>query len=179
MFVEIALLALLVAFLRGGRLENLVSLPWKKVELVVFALLLRYSIPLLGFFDLPGLSFWAGLGYILSYVVLLWGLFLNFRLPWVKVLIFGVTLNFAVITANGGHMPVSHWASDAAGLTNYQELKGRPADLHIQEEDSSRLFLLADIVPVNIPPKNVISIGDIFIALGIFALINAGMVRRS
>lgn len=111
---------------------------------------------------------------LLGFLAFVW---LNRRLPGMPVLLIGLVLNLAVITLNGGWMPLSpETASHLAG--------GRPPDasavgtrvddksILLRPEDTN-LELLADrfLLPAIGGYRAAVSLGDIFIAAGAFWLL--------
>lgn len=169
MFIlALAVLSLVVALLRGGRLTRLAQVPFRHAYLVVLSLVLQVAI-----FS----SWWSTLGgepwipplYVLSLLVLTAWFALNFRLPGMIVIGLGLLLNLAAIAANSGYMPASPAALERAGMitlfTNSQQATHTNSTLATEE---TRLYYLTDIfaLPKEVPLANVFSIGDVFIALG-------------
>jgi hypothetical protein len=79
----------------------------------------------------------------------------------------GVLMNFVVIALNGG-MPVLAGAAEvASGFTvSSPDLSG--TFKHVPLDDSSRLTFFADVIPLRLAGiGEVISLGDIFLALGL------------
>jgi len=79
----------------------------------------------------------------------------------------GILMNFTVIVLNSG-MPV---------LTEAVEIAGGSGDLvlgakHVILNESTRLPFLADIIPL---PNAVLSLGDVFLAIGIGAFLEDQM----
>jgi hypothetical protein len=95
----------------------------------------------------------------------------------------GVGLNFTVIAANGGFMPLSDEVRVATrGVTLSQsETTPRLTNVKVIDE-STRLAFLGDVVPQPawFPRANVVSIGDVLLAtgLGLWAFQVTLRVRR-
>lgn len=91
----------------------------------------------------------------------------NLRIRAFLPVLLGLVLNAIAIVANGGRMPVSSGAAEAAGL----DLEV-PTNLSV---GASRLPYLGDVfaVPGELPFTNVFSVGDILIGLGMAAFIVA------
>jgi len=164
-------LAVLVGLLRGGRLERLGDLKLQAFPLVWAAILLRLAAGALidrGFAFGPSLQ-------VLAYVLFMYVMLANARLVGLKTFGLGSFLNFMAIAANGGRMPVSAAASARAGIA------GEPIGIHTLLTEQSRLWFLTDIIPVplHLPVPSVISIGDIFIVLGMFFFIQHRMLHTA
>ncbi len=94
-----------------------------------------------------------------SYVALLAVVWLNRAEPGIWIAGIGILMNFTVIAANGG-MPVLMEAIEVAGGSTESVLNGK----HVLLDDATRLPFLGDVIPL---PRNVISLGDVFLAIGL------------
>lgn len=157
--------ALAISMLRGGRLVNLGDIELKAWWLLILAFGLQAGTGLL-----PSAS-WsesAGLVMILgSFVLLMILVILNRSSPGMWLAGLGVLMNFTVIALNGG-MPVLAGAAEVASgfVVTEPDLSGTYK--HVLLEESSRLTFLADVIPLRlIGIGEVISLGDIFLALGL------------
>ncbi len=157
-------LAVVVALLRGGRLSRLENIGLKALPFVWLALGMRAAA---GILAVRGFSFgpWLQVG---AYFVFLYIVGLNIILPGMKIFGVGTLLNFIVIFFNGGAMPVSPQAIAIVGL-------GEPRGTHSLLGAETRLWFLADVIPVKWPPQ-VLSVGDLLIVVGIFVLIQHYML---
>ncbi|WP_236706078.1 MULTISPECIES: DUF5317 domain-containing protein [Frankia] len=96
---------------------------------------------------------------------------MNNRLPGLGLLVTGIIANAAVITANGGQMPVSLWGAGRAGVSIDDILTSA---FHTPAGDGTSLRLLSDIIPLPFPgAPAVVSIGDVAMAaaLGLFGAV--------
>lgn len=94
----------------------------------------------------------------------------NYRLTGAVVVTLGGCLNLAVVLANRG-MPVDPEALAIAGVQ-------MPRDaLHVVLDASTRLAVLADVIPVGLV-RSVYSVGDVLIAIGGFLVPFALLARR-
>ncbi len=168
MIVTGIVLAAAVGLLRGGSLKRLEELGLKAFPLVWAAIILRVAAGALSQRGVAPAS-WLQ---VAAYVLLIYMVLANHRQPGMKTFGFGSFLNFLVITANGGKMPVSAAAIARAGLS------AQPSGTHTLLAEGTLLPFLADIIPVPLylPLRSVVSIGDIFIVLGIFAFIQYRML---
>ncbi|WP_235947149.1 DUF5317 domain-containing protein [Candidatus Frankia alpina] len=96
---------------------------------------------------------------------------MNNRLPGLGLLVTGIIANAAVITVNGGQMPVSLWGAGKAGVPIGDILTSA---FHSPAGDGTSLRLLSDIIPLPFPgAPAVVSVGDVAMAaaLGLFGAV--------
>ena len=180
MFLSTILLALIVGALAGGGIPRLADLRLKWTFLLVAALLLRVLAGLsreTGIAaDVPtGWAFIAAYGLIF---VWLWG---NWRVPGLQIASVGIGANMAAVLVNAGQMPIWAAAFFAAGFTE-EAIANDPFHFLLETDNVaefvSRGGLFGDVIPLPIPIiRDVISIGDVLLALGIFWAIVASMTR--
>jgi len=158
--LDVVALAFVIGFLRGGRIKEFpqFSMIWS----LAISILLQVGSSLL-----PNIS---GVLICLSYLFIILFFYGNREHEDIRILMIGWLLNFIVIWANGGKMPVDleqaqrlSYPIDA--LVNGTDFK------HIAMSAQTHLPFLGDFIykPIFIP--RVISIGDIFIMLGTFLLV--------
>lgn len=180
MFLSAIALALLVGALAGGGLPRLAALHLRGLWLLGLALAIRlvgFAAPGWGVADqLPMGGIFIG-AYVLIFAWL-WG---NWRVPGLQVAAVGIGLNTLAVIFNAGRMPVWTGALHASGLT--------PADLgndpfHFLMAATSvadfvrRGGIFGDVVPFPVPIiRDVVSIGDLLLTMGIFWAIVASMTR--
>ncbi len=114
---------------------------------------------------------------ITSQILLLTFAWVNRHMAGMVILLCGAALNLAVMTANGGFMPIN--PQTASRLVSEDMLRDSPPgaelgakDILLRQQDT-RLELLADrfLPPAWFPYQVAFSLGDVFIALGIFWLL--------
>jgi hypothetical protein len=116
----------------------------------------------LEFYTLPD-RYWDNIGYGLlvgSYVLLLAFIARNVVLRGMSIVFIGIACNALVITLNHG-MPVKlppEWKHESWAETT---LKHHPRD------DDDKLLALSDIIIVREPVNNVLSFGDLILAVGL------------
>ncbi|MCQ3936790.1 MAG: hypothetical protein DPW18_07050 [Chloroflexi bacterium] len=120
---------------------------------------------------------WAAVFLTASQLLLLTFAWLNRALPGMKILLIGAALNFAVMAANGGFMPIS--PQTASRLIPEEAVADIPTgerfgtkDILLPPEDT--LFEgLADrfLPPAWFPYQVAFSLGDVFLAIGVFWLL--------
>jgi hypothetical protein len=180
----LALLALLTAVLRGGQFSRLAAIRIRSGWLILVAFAMQVWLVYFstgktgGAFD-P--SSWMHVG---SYVLLMTALWQNRHLPGMPVIALGLLLNAAVITANGGFMPIEPDAVERIGHTSRvvePQLGSRvlmAKDL-VLPRNLTRLWLLSDVFVVALPYpfRTAFSLGDALLAAGIFVLLNRVMIN--
>jgi hypothetical protein len=176
-----AVLAVLVGLVAGGRFSRLKDLDLRAPWVFVAAAVVQVGLMIAG---ARGWVPVAGVGQGLlmaSFALVLAGLWVNRRLPGVWVVGIGVCLNFLVIAANGGSMPVDRELAVRAGNTGLVRMLDSPAHVkHKPIGPTTRLRPLADVLPLPmIVPRprwfSPGSPGDVFVTVGACWLVLAGM----
>ena len=121
---------------------------------------------------------WAWVVAYLLIFVWLWG---NWRVPGLQVASVGIGLNALAVMLNGGQMPIWTGAFEAAGFTS-AALANDPFHFLLYTGTAADFIarggLFGDVVPIPIPViRDVVSIGDVLLALGIFWAIVYSMTR--
>lgn len=158
-------IALVIAVLRGGRLVNLGDIEMRAWWILLVSIALQAGTVLLPEED------WTtgvGVGMVLaSYLLLMVLVFLNRSSPGMWLAGLGVLMNLTVIAVNGG-MPVLGEAAVVASGFSIAEPDVSGSFKHILLDDTTRLPLFADVIPLRLAGYGqVISLGDVFLALGL------------
>ncbi len=108
-----------------------------------------------------------------------YGLWANAHLRGLWFVGLGLLCNALVIFANKGHMPVSAEALSRVGMESYiPKLQQQYDAVHTLMNESSRLWFLADVIPVKVLGyTNVISLGDVYLMVGIALTILDGALE--
>ena len=180
MFLSTILLALIVGALLGGGIPRLADLQLRWTWLLIGALLLRLLAGLsreTGIAaDIPvGWAFIAAYGLIF---VWLWG---DWRVPGLQIAAVGIGANMAAVLVNAGQMPIWSAAFFAAGFDE-SVIANDPFHFLFRAETIADFVagggLFGDVIPLPIPIiRDVVSIGDVLLAFGIFWAIVYSMVR--
>ncbi len=182
MFLSTILVALIVGALAGGGLPRLADLKLRWTMLLVAALALRLAAGLtretgIGA-DIPvGWAYIAAYGLIFAW---LWG---NWRVPGLQIASVGIGANMAAVLVNAGQMPIWSAAFYAAGFTD-ATIATDPFHFLLRADTVAAFVaqggLFGDVIPLPIPViRDVISIGDVLLALGIFWAIVYSMTRAN
>jgi MFS family permease len=174
------LLGLLLGLLFGGRLDALVNVRLRFALLLLGALLVRYGTQLAIANGVPFVDSLRLPLYAIAFAVLVSALWLNRSQPGLLVVMGGVAANAVAILVNGGYMPVYLPALTAAGLSTADLSPtfnvALPMNLDLQ-------FLLqagplGDIIPFPLQPlSNVVSLGDVMMAIGLGWFLFATLLR--
>ena len=165
--VVVLLAALALGRLGGGSLARLGGLPLDARRLGPIALLVQLGGGLVG-----GPAY--ALGLAMSAALL--GVFLlrNRDLRGTGLVALGLLSNALVVGLNGA-MPVTEAAAARAGIATQDILTGADPR-HQPADDSTRLRLLSDVIPVPWPVHpEVVSPGDVLVAAGLGQLVLIGM----
>lgn len=110
----------------------------------------------------------AGIAMVLtSFGLLMILVLLNRTKPGMWLAGIGVLMNFTVIAINGG-MPVLAGAAEVASGFAVSEPDLSGTFKHVLMDESSKLTFFADVIPLRLAGRSeVISIGDIFLAVGL------------
>ena len=166
LFTSIAL-----SLLRGGRLLHLAEIHLRMWWLLPVGFAMQF-----GRVFLPPDADWAfrvGVSLLLvSYIPLIAVVILNRDRTGMWLTGIGIIMNFTVIALNGG-MPVLGEAAQVAGgfQTDISILNDQK---HVPLDHTSRLNFLADVIPFRaFGVGQVLSIGDVFLAVGLGAFLES------
>jgi hypothetical protein len=157
--------SLAIAILRGGRLINLGDIELKAWWLLLISFGLQFATRWLPHEE------WAetvGVAMVLvSFALLMILVLANRTKPGMWIAGLGVLMNFTVIAFNGG-MPVLAGAAEVASGFSVSEPDLTGTFKHVLLDETSRLTFFADVIPLRLVEiGEVISVGDIFLALGL------------
>lgn len=156
-------IALTVAIFRGGRLVNLGDIELKVWWLLFVALGLQLATNLVS----PGAETLGVLMILVSFLLLMVLVWFNRAKPGMWIAGLGVLANFTVIAVNGG-MPVMAGAAEVASGFTITDPDLTGSFKHVLLDETSQLTFFADVIPLRfVGIGEVISIGDIFLALGL------------
>lgn len=185
MIIETIFLSLLIGKLTGGKIKDIENLYIKGWYLFIASFLIEIIALLIVTRTDSNLSYiiesYFGYIHIIIYLLLILGLAMNWDSIGLRITLFGSVLNFLPIYFNSGRMPVSLKALKYSKLyTQIRLLEEGRIMTHVLGTKTTPLIYLGDIIPIPKPyvfPK-IISIGDIFMALGLFILIQVHMKSK-
>ena len=182
MLVESVGTSLVVGKLRGGSFSNIKDASLEKWYFFILGFLVEFTAV---YMASRGIGFFRDnilIVHFLSYLLLFIGIYFNRGSLAFRIVFIGIFLNFLVIMANGGQMPVSGDAMADIGLMdNMIAIRGGKIITHTLMNDNTALKYLGDILVLAKPyprPK-IFSIGDVFMALGIFIYIQEIMIKKA
>ena len=164
--------AVIVSYLRGGRLSRIADADLRWSTLLFVGLFLQLGV------DRAAGAGWIGegegyLALLASQVLVLVWVAVNWWRPGMLLVFLGLLLNAVVIGANGA-MPVDPDAITAIGLHGAEVPPGK----HVLMTDETRFPYLADTWPLP-PLRTIISVGDIVLAAGLVPLVHHLMTYRT
>ena len=172
-------ISIILALIRGGSFRGFADLRLKNgwifplllvVQLIIFSLQSQ----------IPWIASISEYVFIVVYVIGLYFLWVNRHHAGFMVIFVGVFLNFIVMAANDGRMPVSLEAATILDPYFAQIIQEGIYAKHQLLTDSTWFGFLGDIIPITKPyPRDqVISIGDVVMNVGIFIFIQKLMLVK-
>ncbi|ABR47014.1 conserved hypothetical protein [Alkaliphilus metalliredigens QYMF] len=182
MIVEGLLLGLLVGKLRGGQFNRLNQGLFRMPFFVLLAFALQLALGVLISLGQQWAMDNRFYMYIFSYCLLFLGLFLNLSRRSMWLILIGGILNFTAIMFNQGSMPIDVVALETLGFENMIqsiEIGAAPQYIPISQVQGFIAHLgKVWTTPSWYPLKQIFSIGDVLISLGLFAFIQGAMNAR-
>jgi hypothetical protein len=179
------LLSIAISLVRGGRFRWLAQTPLRYGWLAIAAFALQWSVIYAPLPRTEGLFGPRTLLLMASYLLVVVVVAMNRRVPGLALIGVGLGLNLLVMLANGGFMPVTLEAVERAGLAHLALGTEPGARLSATKDiilpaEVTRLWLLSDVfvVPPPVPFRTVFSLGDLFLAAGVFVLFQCAMRPR-
>jgi MFS family permease len=174
-------IGLIAGFAAGGRLDNLIAIRFRWPLLIFGALALRLGTEAALTRDIAIVDAWRLPLLAAAYGLLAAGLWANRTRPGFSLALVGIVLNAVAILVNRGFMPVWEPSLTASGLGLSDVVS--PLHVVLPATLDSHFFLsagaLGDVIPVPLPfVRNVLSIGDVILDLGLAFFLFAGLVRR-
>ncbi len=156
----------IVGRIRGGRIRNLLDVEARAWWLLIIGLALQL---IAGLLPADRRSLAVAL-LLISALPILMMIAMNRNAPGMWIAGIGILMNFLVIAVNRG-MPVLPASVEIAGGDPTLVTSGK----HVVLDGSTHLAFLGDIIPL---PGAVISLGDVFLAIGLGLFVEEQMRRR-
>jgi Family of unknown function (DUF5317) len=183
------ILVLIVSKVLGGKFKNFADVNYKGGKWVALA----FALQLVSVFILRrDYTILSNVFLIVGFALLLYVAWLNIRLPGMPVILAGIFLNFLVITANGGVMPITYETLEQTNRT-YKLIPASEENLHVTQTvmfgktgvlTDPKLLFLGDVIIVTVPGlgTSIMSIGDLLVAIGVawfcFGVMSVPLFRR-
>ena len=173
------ILAVVVGYLRGGRLNGYLKKPLKGIFLPVAGFLIESCFTWLPhILPAPPLH-WLWMVVVAEYLCLFTFLFINRdeRVFWLVAL--GTAANFAAMAANQMRMPVSPVILEFSSLSRFVE-RVRNGELieYVLVGWGAPLWWLGDCIPIPWIVPGVASAGDFLMGTGLFLWVQGMMLRK-
>lgn len=186
MFIEAILISIIIGLLRGGKLKRFKAINHKTMWILVFGMVIQYILVFLNRVEEIGsiskILLYTKQAQIISYILILIGIVTNFRFKSLCIVLVGFLMNFFVIMTNGWRRPI---LLEGVKLTNssglYEMIEMGKVALYTPIVESTKYPILGDIIifAEPYPISRIISLGDLIISFGIFALIQEIMLGKS
>jgi len=179
MLFSILIAACAIGLIRGGKLSNIAKIKIHYPWLIFSSVMVEFGL----LFLMRKTSFitqnmvWGAV--FVQYLLLFIFLWFNRQLPYTWLTGLGSLLNFLVIMANKGSMPLSEAAMTMnVNSRNLEHLaSGRMLTYHIVNENTLLTFL-GDVIYLPAPFKAFLSIGDFVLFAGILLVIQSIIAGR-
>lgn len=175
LFYQVILISVIVALIRGGKIQRLADINIQRFWLVFVPAGLTFAGVMIRNHSSESVwvpaTIWLNMLVNVAFLAFFW---FNRKLSGMKWFLGGWALNIAAIVANAGKMPVSQWAATMVGAGKVEANMVQHALL----TSHTKLSFLADIIPAPAPPlitPQVASIGDLLMVVGLFVLVQATM----
>jgi hypothetical protein len=175
MWFEILIGLIIIFFIKGKEIKNILNLEIKLAPLICVSFLMQFFVIFLNMrygIVHPGFK----LINTVSYIILGYALYRNWDLPGIRLTTLGIALNFIAILLNGGSMAVWGRGLELASLNEYKDYlsEGLYQTHSLMEEGTNIISIaLGDWIPIVKPhPRpRVISIGDIIMTAGVIMIL--------
>ncbi|MCX7884080.1 MAG: DUF5317 domain-containing protein [Caloramator sp.] len=179
MFFEALIIGIIIGYILKGSLKNLEKVKLKNIYLAIGAFALEFILFSLVRRGTLSRGYLTTSIYIIEYALIFLFIYFNRENKFILIMGFGFLLNAFAIFSNRGAMPVSAKAAVVAGLApSIDSVKASAEGLYVIQNESTRLWILGDIIPKTYLRHYVISIGDIIAAIGLMIFLIQGMRNK-
>lgn len=177
--LESIVLGILVGKIRGGKFKKLGTSLLRFSWLIFLSFALQLGISIMISLGHPFVIQYRMSLYVLAYILLFVALFLNMQFKCMWFIMIGAIANFAAIMLNGGSMPIDMGILQQQGFENMFHsisMEAFPQYIPLEEAGLYTSYLGKRLsMPAIYPLKQIFSIGDLLIVIGIFFLIQSMM----
>ncbi|KXG75532.1 DUF5317 domain-containing protein [Thermotalea metallivorans] len=177
--MEGTIIGLLLGKIRGGKFRGLSEVSIHGWIILILALLLQLT-PAISE-DFPIFAKYRGYIYVMSMVLLILGISMNLKKKGMWAFLVGILLNLVVILFNDFQMPVSFESLKLAGLEPMIRAIERGEMAHYRSLEGithwTKYLAKFIAIPKPYPLPKIVSIGDIFVTLGVILLIQGEMQK--
>lgn len=183
MFIEAILFSLIIGLIRGGKLRRFKAINHKSSWIFILGMLIQYVLIFLNRIEemkaINNILVYTKEIFIVSYILILIGILTNIKFRSLWAILVGFVLNFIALATNGWKMPVLLDGIRLIGLDGLYEIieKGN-SSLYVPISEGIKYPILGNIIIFSnpYPIARIISLGDMIISFGIFALIQEIML---
>ena len=179
MFLEAIILGVIIGIVRNGNMRNISMLKIRGWYLIILALLLQMFT--IFFSNISIVKTYGNYFYVTLAVLIILTLIINLDKKAVWIILIGALLNFVIILMNGFKMPISFQGLELAGLeTMIDDIKSGSITNYMSLDEVSnwtKYFGKYITIPKPYPFAKVISIGDIFMSLGVIFFVQGEMIK--
>lgn len=174
MFIQAIIFSIIIGYILKGKLKNFESVDIKGLYAVTFSFILQFIVIMLIRKGLLHAGIIIYVLHLIMYILLFYFVYLNRQYLFIVLMGIGFLLNAIPIFLNGGSMPVSLETCRKVGLVvNLTKL-----GMYNAINSGTKLWILGDIIPKNFITREVISIGDIVIAVGLMLFMINIMIKK-
>ncbi|WP_152640007.1 DUF5317 domain-containing protein [Clostridium aceticum] len=173
--LEAIVLGLIIGKIRGGQFKRLGTTTLRFSWIILLAFSLRLAVSVMISLGQPLVIQYRMIFYLLSYSILFIALFFNMHFKCMWLIAIGSITNFLAILLNKGSMPINMTTLENFGFSNMMtsiELGALPQYIPMEEAALYSIYLGKGLsMPSIYPLKQIFSIGDLLMAVGIFFLV--------
>jgi len=174
MFIQAIIFSIIIGYILKGTLKNFEFVDVKGLYAVTLSFILQFIVIMLIRKEFLHNGILTYILHLIMYTLLFYFVYLNRKYLFIVLMGMGFLLNALPIFFNGGSMPVSLESCKYVGLVVDVTKLG----MYNVFNNKTNLWFLADIIPKNFITKEVISIGDLVIAIGLMLFIITIMLNK-
>jgi len=178
LFILSAILGIIIGLLLKGDIKKLDGSDLKGIYVPIIAFsieIVLFTLVRKGIIERGLITY---IFYLLQFILIFIFAYLNRQNKAIVTIAIGFLLNALAIFLNGGAMPVNPDSAVAAGLyPSKDNINITKEGLYVLQNEKTLFWFLGDIIPVKFIRSYVVSIGDVFICIGVIYYIIKSMKR--